>query len=85
MSDLRIQVTIYEGYRGTQRPRSLIYEGNIVAVVRLVQTWVEEEHKTRKQKRFFEVQGSDQYNYTLYYDLDSSEWFLKSRVRQAES
>ncbi len=85
MSDIRIKVTIYEGYRGAQRPSSLIYEGNMVAVVRLLKTWVEEEHKTRKQKRFFEVQGSDQYNYTLYYDLDLSEWFLKSRVQQAAS
>jgi hypothetical protein len=85
MADIRIQVTIYEGYRGAQRPSSLMYEGNIVAVVRLLRTWVEEEHKTRKQKRFFEVQGSDQYNYMLYYDLDSSEWFLKSRVQQTAS
>ncbi len=83
MSDIRIKVTIYEGYRGAQRPSSLIYEGSPVVVVRLLQTWVEEEHKTRKQKRFFEVQGSDQYNYTLYYDIDLSEWFLKNRVRQA--
>ncbi len=85
MSDIRIQVTIYEGYRGAQRPSSLIYEGKSVAVVRLLKTWVEEEHKTRRQKRFFELQGSDQYKYTLYYDLDSSEWFLKSRVQQVAS
>jgi hypothetical protein len=82
MVDIRIEVAIYEGYRGAERPRSLLFEGNRVSVVRLLRTWVEEEHKTRKQKRFFVVQGSDQYNYTLYYDVDLSEWFLKSRDKQ---
>jgi hypothetical protein len=82
MADIRIEVTIYEGYRGAERPRSLLYEGNKISVVRLVRTWVEEEYKTRKQKRFFAVQGSDQYNYTLYYDIDLSEWFLRSRDQQ---
>jgi hypothetical protein len=82
MADIRIEVAIYEGYRGAERPSSLLYEGNRVAVVRLLQTWVEEEHKTRKQKRFFTIQGSDQYTYTLYYDIDLSEWFLKSRDQQ---
>ncbi len=82
MADIRIEVTIYEGYRGAERPRSLVYEGKSVSVVRLLRTWVEEEHKTRKQKRFFDVLGSDQYNYTIYYDIDLSEWFLKGRDKQ---
>lgn len=82
MADIRIEVTIYEGYRGAERPSSFLMEGKMVTVVRLLQTWVEEEHKTRKQKRFFALQGSDQYNYTLYYDIDLSEWFLKSREQQ---
>ncbi|HUI45292.1 MAG TPA: hypothetical protein VL122_04790 [Nitrospirota bacterium] len=81
MSDIRIEVTIYEGYRGAERPSSLLIEGKRVAVVRLLQTWVEEEHKTRKQKRFFALQGSDQYNYTLYYDIDLSDWFMRSREK----
>ena len=79
MADIQIEVTIYEGYRGAERPSSLLFEGNRVAVIHLLQTWVEEEHKTRKQKRYFTLQGSDRHNYIIYYDLDLSAWFLRSR------
>jgi hypothetical protein len=85
MADIQIEVTIYEGYRGAERPSSLMFEGNSVTVVRLLRTWVEEEHKTRKQKRFFTLQGSDRYEYTLYYDIDLSEWFLRSREQSVSS
>jgi len=79
MADIQIEVTIYEGYRGAERPSSLLFEGNRVTVVRLLRTWVEEEYKTRKQKRFFALQGSDRHDYTLYYDIDLADWFLRSR------
>jgi hypothetical protein len=44
--------------------------------------WVEEEHKTRLQKRFFTVSGSDAFAYTLYHELESGEWFLRKREKQ---
>jgi len=79
MADIKIEVTLYEGYRGAERPSSFLFEGNMVHVIRIQQTWVEEEHKTRAQKRFFVVRGSDQYVYRLYCDLGSGEWFYQSR------
>ncbi len=82
MADIRIEVTIYEGYRGAERPSSLLFEGNRVTVISLLRVWVEEEYKTRKQKRFFALQGSDHYYYTLYYDIDLSQWFLRSREQK---
>ncbi len=82
MADIRIEVTIYEGYRGAERPSSLLFEGIRVTVIRILRVWVEEEYKTRKQKRFFALQGSDHYDYTLYYDIDLSQWFLRSREQK---
>jgi hypothetical protein len=81
MYDIRIEVTIYAGYRGAERPSSFLSGGKRIEVHSLLRTWVEEEHKTRKQKRFFLVQGNDKHDYTLYYDMDLEEWFLRSREK----
>jgi hypothetical protein len=80
MEDVRIQVTLYEGYRGAERPSSLLDGARTVAVVAVQRTWVEEEFGTRKQRRFFTVQGDDGDLYTLYCEIESSEWFLRSRA-----
>ena len=81
MSDVKLEVTIYAGYRGAERPSSFIFEGSKVDVLGIVRTWVEEEHKTRVQKRYFIVSGSDQYLYTVYCDVGSGEWFYQDRER----
>ena len=60
MSDSKIEVAIYAGYRGAERPSSFLFEGSRIDVLGIVRTWVEEEHRTRAQKRFFIVNGSDQ-------------------------
>jgi hypothetical protein len=85
MHDIRIEVTIYAGYRGAERPSSFLSAGTKVEVQSILRTWLEEEHTTREQKRFFIVQGSDQNDYMLYYDIDSAEWFLRSRERKSGS
>ena len=81
MSDSKLEVTIYAGYRGAERPSSFLFGGIKVDVVELVRTWVEEEHKTRKQKRYFIIKGSDQFIYTVYHDVGSGEWFYQDRER----
>ncbi len=81
MSDVKLEVTIYAGYRGAERPSSFIFEGSTIAVLEIVRTWVEEAHRTRVQKRYFIVKGSDQYLYTVYYDVGSGEWFYQDRER----
>jgi hypothetical protein len=81
MGNARIQVTLYEGYRGAERPRSFLDGMRTVTVLAIRQTWVEEEYGTRKQRRFFTVQGDDGETYTLYVEIDSGEWFLKSRAK----
>jgi hypothetical protein len=82
MSDTRLDVTIYAGYRGAERPSSFVFEGIRIEVLEIVRTWVEEEYRTRAQKRFFIVHGSDQYVYTVYCDAGSGEWFFRGREKQ---
>jgi len=81
MDSNKIEVTLYNGHRGSERPSSFVLEGNKIDVLVIIQMWVEEEHKTRRQKRFFTVKGSDTYTYKLYHDLESGEWFFRSRER----
>jgi hypothetical protein len=80
----KIEVTIYAGYRDSQRPISFVFEGSKIDVLGVVQMWVEEELKTRKQRRFFNVKGSDSYTYMLYHDLETGEWFFRSREKNKE-
>ena len=79
MYDIKIEVTIYDGYRGAERPSSFSSGGTRVDVRAILRTWVEEEHKTRKQRRFFIVQGADQNEYMIYHDTESEEWFLRKK------
>ena len=81
MPDKKIDVTIYAGYRGAERPSSFLLEGNRIEVREIVRTWVEEEHKTREQKRYFIVNGSDEYVYTVYYNVGSGEWYYRERKK----
>ncbi len=82
MADIKIEVTAYAGYRGEERPRAFMIEGRNVDVLKILETWITEEELSRKQKRFFTVQGSDDCVYTLYCDLDSAEWFLRGREQR---
>ena len=82
MVDNKMEVTVYAGYRGAERPSSFLFEGSKVDVIGIEEMRVEEEHKTRKQKRFFTIKGSDPYIYTLYHDLETGEWFFGSREKQ---
>jgi hypothetical protein len=81
MPGTKIEVTIYAGYRGSERPSAFVFKGRKIEVLSVVQIWVEEEHTTRKQRRHFTVEGSDSYTYELYHDLETGEWFFRSRER----
>ena len=81
MSDSRIEVTAYSGYRGEESPRSLVFEDSTVDILAIVRMWIVEEELSRNQKRFFVVNGADGFVYTLYYDLEKMEWFLRGREK----
>lgn len=78
MPDKELFVTTYAGYKGGERPKSFINEGKTVAVLEIVERWVEEDRDTRKRKRFFSLKGSDGKDCTIYYDETAEKWYLKA-------
>jgi len=72
-----LNVTVYSGHKGSERPKSFLIDGKTVEVLAIAKMWVEEDRDTRKRKRFFMVKGSDGKGYTLYYDEISERWHLK--------
>jgi hypothetical protein len=75
MSDQRIEVIAYSGYRGEETPKSITLLGEKIEVVEILNRWTEERLKDRIRKRFFRVKGSDGKKYKIYYDDKAMEWF----------
>ncbi len=82
MSDQKIDVGSYAGYQGEQSPRVFFAHGEKITVMSVVRMWMEE-GADRKLKRFFIVQGSDGFNHTVYFDLESQGWFYRGFERAA--
>jgi hypothetical protein len=76
MTDKKIQVTAYAGYRGEESPRSFILNDKKIDVIKILNMWIEEDIRSKSRKRFFKVKGSDGYAYRIYYDEKKNEWFL---------
>jgi hypothetical protein len=76
MSDEKIKVIAYSGYKGEQSPRVFVLHNEKIEVIEILSSWVEEGLDNRKRKRFFKVQGSDGYRYKIYYDEKVKKWFL---------
>jgi hypothetical protein len=81
MTDHKIEIVSYSGYRGEESPRMFIVEGEQVTVTEIVRMWMEEDQENRERKRFFLVKGSDGFLHTLYYDLEFLMWFYRGRER----
>ena len=74
-SEERIEVIAYSGYRGEETPRAILLNEKRIDVVEILRQWVEERSATRKTRRFYQIRGSDENLYTIYYDEKSMEWF----------
>jgi hypothetical protein len=79
MSDVRIEVEAHAGYRGDERPRRFVVEGEPVTVIEILRMWVEEDQESRGRKRSFLVKGNDGFLYSIYYDLELLAWYLRGR------
>jgi hypothetical protein len=77
MQDQKIEVFAHAGHRGMERPKAFLFEGRRIELAGIVRMWVEEDHATREQKRFFIVEGSDQCVYTIYCAAGTDEWFMR--------
>jgi len=75
MSDQKIKVIAYSGYRGEESPRALILQGERIEVVGILRRWIEEGFEESTRKRFFIVKGSDGIVYKIYCDEKVMEWF----------
>ena len=75
MSEERIQVLSYSGYRGEQSPRVMIFQNKKIEVLEILSQWAEEGVEDRTRRRFFKVKGSDGDVHTIYYDEKVMEWF----------
>ncbi len=82
MTDQKIDIGSYAGYQGEQSPRVFFAHGEKITVMNVVKMWLEE-GTDRKQRRFFIVQGSDGFNHTVYFDLESQGWFYRGFERGA--
>jgi hypothetical protein len=78
MADIKIDVGSYAGFQGEESPRVFFAHGEKITALEILEMWVEEEEPERKRKRFFLLKGSDGLLHTLYFDMESSQWFYKS-------
>jgi hypothetical protein len=77
MSDEKVDVITYSGYRADESPRAFLLQDKRIEVIEILRMWFEEGLKDRSRKRFFKVKGSDGNTHTLYYDENIMEWFYQ--------
>jgi hypothetical protein len=79
MSYVSIKVLAYSGYRGDERPTSLIIDDKTMKVVEILDRWIEQGFYDRVTKRFFIVKADNNQHYKIFIDETSSEWFYEKR------
>jgi hypothetical protein len=79
MSDEKIEVIAYSGYRGEESPKAFILRGQRIEVVGVQERWVEERLDDKVRKRFFKVEGSDGALHKIFYSEKSLEWYHRSQ------
>lgn len=77
MSDNRIKVISYSGYREEETPRFILIHDEKIEVNAILDGWIEERLKDRVRKRFFKVKGSDGKRHTIYYNEKDRAWFYR--------
>jgi len=77
MSEEKIRVIAYSGYRGEETPRAFTLGGRRIEVVEIQESWIEEGIGDRATKRFFKVKGSDGEIHEIFYDEKAAQWYDK--------
>lgn len=77
MSEKKIEVLAYSGYRGDEVPRSFIQNSEKIEIIEVLSQWVEEGLEHRRRKRTFLCKGRNGEIYKIYYDEEKEEWYLK--------
>jgi hypothetical protein len=76
MTDEKITVIAYSGYRNDESPRAFILYEEEITVKKTISKWIEEDLAGKSRKRYFTVKGSDGYIYKMYYNEKKEKWFL---------
>lgn len=77
MTEEKINVIAYSGYRGEEAPRTFFLRGERIEVIGILKRWIEEGSEDRTTKRFFQIKGSDGIVRSIYYDEKVMDWFCK--------
>ena len=77
MSEEKIRVMAYSGYRGEETPRAIIHHHEKIEVIDILSRWIEEDFEDRGRKRFFICKGSDGGIHKIFYDEKTAEWYYK--------
>ncbi len=75
MSEEKIKVIAYSGYRGEETPRTILLRGERIEVIEILKQWIEERSDDRTTKRFYQIKGEDGVVRRIYYDEKATEWF----------
>ncbi len=75
MSEEKINVTAYSGYRGEEIPRTFMLGGNRIDVIEIQERWTEESTGDRATRRFFKIAGSDGRTHKIFYDEEREGWY----------
>ncbi len=77
MTEEKVEVVAYSGYRGEETPREFVLHGRKVEGIQVLSRWTEEEAGNRTLKRYFRVMGRDGSVHQIHYDEDRKEWFCE--------
>mgnify|MGYP001043449285 CR=1 FL=1 len=75
MSEEKIRVVAYSGYRGEETPKTIIHHHEKIEVIEILSRWIEEGLGDRLRKRFFVIKGSDGGIHKIFYDEKTQEWY----------
>jgi hypothetical protein len=77
MPYVNIRVIAFSGYRGNERPTSLLINDETITVVEILDEWMEEGFSDRVRKRFSIVKTENNQQHKIYIDENTSEWFCE--------
>jgi hypothetical protein len=75
MSEQRIKVIAYSGYRGEETPKTIFLHGTRIEIIEILNQWIEEGLDDKATKRFYQIKGNDGLVRRIYYDEKTMEWF----------
>ena len=76
MHDEKIKVILYSGYKANERPQAFILYGEEIRVAEIIDIRIEESFEEKVRRRVFKVKGSDGYEYKIYCNEKTGEWYL---------